>query len=191
MGQPLTERPKEERTLRLCLLDTAYVPSFQASCPNVTLSLTDASELSGEELIRGLLDGTLTQDVIEVYAAALFPAMADKDYLVELTASTVLEAEHARLVSRASVGRVPERSSVRGSGQPAGALLGVSAGAVATRAAGRPTPAYHRCMDGPVPCMAPGGAHDVSAGCAAGGAVRGHAASVHCAVRSAGGGVLL
>ncbi|MGN0970735.1 MAG: hypothetical protein ACI4OY_02195 [Aristaeellaceae bacterium] len=95
--RPLTERPQEERTLRLCLKDTAYVPSFQASCPDVTLSLTDASGLSGEELIRGLLDGTLAQDVIEVDAAMLFPAMADKGYLAELSASSVLAAEHARL----------------------------------------------------------------------------------------------
>ena len=95
--RPLTEHPQEERSLRLCLKDTAYVPSFQASCPDVTLSLTDASGLSGEELIRGLLDGTLAQDVIEVDAATLFPAMADKGYLAELSASAVLAAEHEQL----------------------------------------------------------------------------------------------
>lgn len=65
----ITKEKSSDHILRMCLYDTPYLPPFIASNPDIDLSVTDATEIRTEELIRQLLDGTLDQDVIEVDAS--------------------------------------------------------------------------------------------------------------------------
>ena len=84
----------DHQTLRLCLEDTRYIPSFIAHHPDIDVLVVDASEVDEQEMIRQLLDGTLDYDVIEINASTLFRTMADKGYLADLSDSSILVADH-------------------------------------------------------------------------------------------------
>lgn len=93
----VTAEEPRDHLLRMCLYDTQNIPSFLASNPDIHLMVTDAQQISTEDVIRQLLDGTLAQDVLEVDASSLFQVMADKRYLAELTASSIVANEWEQL----------------------------------------------------------------------------------------------